>query len=156
MWMINSLWGQMHPGLTGGMLLLVHAGRQALDSGQRPEPARGQGCAAGNSTGSWLAVTQKTLGKHFSVQLPLWSWWSGVGLLHDRHLPTLCDISFSKILPTCIAPSTPGADTQAPHSQAVLCKDGTCFTSQQAVQSKVLSLIYEAVMLQARFQSASL
>lgn len=56
-----------------------------------------------------------------------------------------------------VAPSIPRPGTPAPCSRAILypCKDGTCFTSQEDAEH-VLSLIYEAVMLQARFQSASL
>lgn len=56
-----------------------------------------------------------------------------------------------------VAPSIPQPGTPAPYSRAILYprEDGTCFTSQEDAEH-VLSLIYEAVTLQARFQSASL
>lgn len=96
----NAPW----PEQAGGSCL--HTLRQAADSGQHPEPARGRRHAP-LSAGK---VTQKTLGKHFSVQLPIDQ--ELVFSMTDT-LP-LCDTGLPKILLACIAPSPPGPDRAAP------------------------------------------
>ena len=51
----------------------------------------------------------------------------------------VCNASLSKLLPPHLTPSIPEPDAPSLCSQAMLypCKDGTCFTAQQAVQSEV-------------------